>query len=271
MSFPCKLVYKFQKHDSRDYKFKAELHENSNSEIITITKPLQNNVVQKPTAKSPPSYIIGKQYTVLDQGTLGDCVANAFSFCISVQTNKVFSTSRLYHYAICRILDNTPLDQDDGTTIRTACRAIQNYGAVGEKVYPYNINNFANLPLLNIIQGAKFFKKFTYTFVNQDLMSVKNCLNTYGCPITFGFLVYSSFYNVNNSGLVSTPNTTTETLEGGHCMNIIGYNDSLNGGVFICVNSWGKIWGKNGICYIQYNYLMNKELAGDFCFTQFIF
>jgi C1A family cysteine protease len=268
--FPCKLVYRFQESSLHVPVFKAHYHEDKDIEVITTKVPSTDKIiVSKTTPKSPSSYQITKTFKIIDQGNLGDCVANAFSFCISVQTNQSFTTSRLYHYAVCRILDDTPLNQDNGTTVQTACNAIQNYGAIGENSYPYNVNKFANYPSLSILQGAKYFKKFTYTFVNQDLTSIKNCLNTYGCPIIFGFMVYSSFYNVNSSGIVTTPNTNTETLEGGHCMNIIGYNDSMNGGVFICANSWGTSWGKNGLCYIPYNYLMNSNLASDFCFTQF--
>jgi C1A family cysteine protease len=208
---------------------------------------------------------------ILDQGNIGSCVANAFAFCIAVQTKNALKISRLYHYANCRILDSTPLKQDNGTTIQTACAAIKNYGAASELSYPYNISVFSKFPPLTIYQGAKWFKTFSYVFVSQNLASIKNCLNTYKVPIIFGFFVYSSFMTntVSKTGIVPIPNTTIERRLGGHCMIIVGYNDTTQ--MFTCANSWGTSWGNKGYCYIPYNYLLNSKLAMDFCFTQFVF
>jgi len=179
--------------------------------------------------------------------------------------------SRLFHYAVSRVLQNSPLNQDAGTTIRTACKAIANYGAAAESSYPYNTSLFSVCPPLSTFQGSKYFRKFTYVFVNQDLTSIKNCLTTYKAPIIFGFLVYSSFLTrqVASTGMVPTPNVKAEQYKGGHCINTIGYNDTTQR--FTCVNSWGSYWGNKGVCYIPYDYLLNTSLARDFCFTQFIY
>jgi len=75
--------------------------------------------------------------------------------------------------------------------------------------------------------------------------------------------------NVASTGIVPKPNIATEKLQGGHCMNIIGYDDSKQW--FICANSWGTSWGNNGLCFIPYVYLLDSNLANDFCFTQFIY
>ena len=117
----------------------------------------------------------------------------------------------------------------------------------------------------------KKFKTFTYTFVEQKLQSIKSCFSTYKVPIIFGIMVYSSFMSdsVASNGIVPMPDTSNETLEGGHCMTMIGYNDNTQ--QFICANSWGKSWGNKGYCYIPYNYLLNPNLASDFCFVKFIF
>jgi len=228
-----------------------------NSNTTTITK------------SSPSSFIISSLGNILDQGNIGSCVSNAFAFCINTQTKNHFCISRLYHYTICRIIQNSPLNEDDGTTIRTGCKSISNWGAMDENNYSYNTKNFSQLPSLSYIKYAKYFKKFSYTFINQDKISLKNCLNTYKVPIIFGIMIYSSFYNTGPNGIVPFPNISNESLEGGHCMNIIGYDDSKSW--FICVNSWGKSFGNNGICYIPYNYILNTSLANDFCFTQFIY
>jgi C1A family cysteine protease len=271
MSRNYKLTYKFQKKDERDHIFKAVVSEDNELEHYTITKPKTNEVIKKTTKKSPLKLKIENLGNILDQENYGSCVANAFAFNINGQTKKTLTISRMYLYDFCRILDYTSLDQDYGTTLRTACSVIKKYGAVKENSYQYNEKNFYNLPSLSVLKQANYFKKFQYLFINQDLVTIKNYLNTYKNPIIFGFLVYSSFYDVNSSGIVSLPNTSTETLEGGHAMCIVGYNNSLNSGSFICANSWGKYWGDNGYCYIPYNYLLDPNLASDFCSAIFVY
>jgi C1A family cysteine protease len=271
MSHSYKLIYKFQKKDERDHVFQAFVSEDNISEYHTITKPKTNEVTKKITKKTPLKLTITRLGNILNQGNYGSCVANAFAYNINAQTNKTFNISRLYLYNYCRTIDFTSLDKDDGTTIRTACSAIKRYGALSENLFNYNNSNFSILPLLSIIQKSKYFKKFSYVFINQDLTTIKNYLMSYNSPIVFGFMVYNSFFDTDSNGIVAIPNTITETLEGGHCMLIVGYDDTLNNGSFICVNSWGTSWGKNGYCYIPYTYLLDSTLASDFCSTNFIY
>jgi len=267
-----KLLYKFQEKSENHPTYKAEIHPNlSFLELSTIKIPEKNSITSTSNKTSPPSFIISNIGNILDQGQLGDCVCNAFSFCINTVTKKNVNISRIYLYAICRILDNTPLNQDNGTTVHTACNSIKNYGSINENIIPYNINNFVNFPSINNFKNVNFFKNFTYSFVNQDILSIKNCLSNNSVPIIFGFIVYDSFMTntVASTGIVPMPNVHTENIQGGHCMNIIGYNDSTQ--LFTCVNSWGKSWGKNGECYMPYAYLLNPNLASDFCFIKFVY
>jgi C1A family cysteine protease len=265
------LNYKFQNKDDRDHVFITQIDEFKKHELSSITIPSKNAITVNKSKVSLNSFIIPKLAPILDQGDLGSCVCNAFSYCINTQTSNNVVISRLFLYAICRSLDYTSLDQDDGTTIRTACKSIQKYGAVSEKNYPYITSIFNDLPPLSVFKSSNYFKKFTYTFVNQDITSIKNCLNTYKVPIVFGFLVYDSFMNISvaNTGNVSIPDIKTEKLQGGHCMNIVGYNDETS--TFKCANSWGTSWGDKGYCYLPYDYLLNTTLASDFCFSQFIY
>jgi C1A family cysteine protease len=103
------------------------------------------------------------------------------------------------------------------------------------------------------------------------LTSLQAALQTYNAPIIFGFYVYSSFMtnSVANTGIVPLPNISSETLQGGHCMNIIGFDDSKQW--FVCANSWGASWGNNGLCYLPYAYLLNSNIAFDFCQPTFAY
>jgi C1A family cysteine protease len=262
------LSYKFQKIDERDYIFTASLDKTNQKEIITIKTKAGTTTISK--TESMPSFAVTNLPNIIDQGQIGDCVANAFYYTVMSQTKNTINLSRLYVYANCRCIDYTPLNRDDGTTIRTACNSILNYGVCLESVYPYN-SNFKILPPLNTYQNAKRFKTFSYQFVNQDLVSLKSALTNFKVPIVFGIMVYSSFMssNVYKTGIVPMPNTKTEKLLGGHCICMVGYDDSKQ--LFTCANSWGATWGDKGYFYLPYSYITNPSLANDFCVTNFVY
>lgn len=263
-----KLNYNFQVKDSRDYSHTTIVNPaNSNLELTSIIK--KGTQILKTVKASPTKFVISNLQPILNQGNLGTCVPNAFSFTISKQTTSNVVLSRLFLYNICRSLDFSPLNRDNGTTIRTACRAINNYGVCKENIYPYISANFSILPSLSAFQNSKRFRQFTYLFISQDVISIKNSLATYNSPIIFGIMVYPGFMSPPKSGIIPMPDLTKERLLGGHCITIVGYDDSTQ--MFMCSNSWGTGWGSNGYCYIPYNYITNSRLARDFCATTFIY
>jgi C1A family cysteine protease len=266
-----KLSYKFQEKDERDHTYTTELNVIPQFKLETTKITRNGKLLLKTSKATPNNYTVTNLPSIIDQGELGACVTNAFFYCVNKQTNKTVNLSRLFLYALCRCVDYTPLNQDDGTTIRTACKSINQYGVCKENIYPYVTSKYMNLPPLNVFNSSKKFKKFIYTFINQDLASIKNCLYTNNTPIIFGFMVYSSFMTIDvaNTGVVPQPNTSNETLEGGHCMCIVGYNDTTQ--QFKCANSWGTSWGQSGYCYLPYSYILDSNLASDFCFTQFVY
>ena len=75
--------------------------------------------------------------------------------------------------------------------------------------------------------------------------------------------VYESFESpqVAKTGIVPMP-TQDESCLGGHCMAIVGYDNSKK--AFKVRNSWGESWGLQGYCWIPYEYLTNVSLASDF-------
>lgn len=243
-----KLNYTFQKHDSRDFKFAPTTHYDKNKNKLpdnfTITR------------------YIGK---ILDQGNLGSCVSNAFAKYINIRSNNTVKISRLFHYYCGRAIEGDSSLEDTGLDIRQAAKIIAKYGACPEQACPYDISKFNSLPSLDAFKQSKYFKKYTYSFVDQDIESLKKCIHNTNSPIIFGINVYSSFFSqeVANTGEVPIPNINIEKLEGGHCILMIGYNDDTR--KFKCLNSWGNNWGSNGIFYLPYDYVTDSNLAADFC------
>jgi C1A family cysteine protease len=258
-----KFAYKFQKKDERDYTIKVV----DDKIVIKTSKSTTTNSV----SNLHPTFTISYLGNILDQGDIGSCTCNSAALIINTMTKNSLNLSRLFLYALCRIYDNSSLDQDCGTTIRTVCNIIQNYGFCLEKIYPYNTILFSKFPPLNTFKSSNLLKKFTYYAVNQDLQSLKQCLITYNEPITFGILIYDSFMtaSVASTGIVPMPDTTKEELQGGHCVTMIGYNDNTSS--FICANSWGTNWGNKGLFYLPYAYVLDKNLSSDFFRYSFIY
>ena len=221
--------------------------------------------VKAKAATIPTQFTLPKLLSPYNQGSVGNCVANAFAYSIRHQITGL-SLSRLQLYAICRILDNTPLSQDDGTTVKTACAALRKYGTCAETVYPFVEANALSLPPLTAFNSSKLLSpNFTYLFVESTMPAIKSAINLYKVPIVFVIAVYDSFLSnaVAISGQVPMPDESKEDLQGYHCVVLVGYNDAQQQA--LCVNSWGTAWGKRGTFMLPYAYVENDDLAFDFC------
>ena len=257
-----KFNYVFQEKDDRDHISAASISEKGHTKLCVKRGDKLTAAV---VPKLPLSYMPSKLGNILDQGNLGTCVANAFQYTVSVQTNKAAIPSRLMLYAIARCIDGTSLMADDGTTVRTACQELSKYGCCAETLYPYIEDKYSLMPPMSAFIGSKLFRQFKYSFINQDLASLKAALFVNKCPIIFGISVYDSFMTdaVAATGTVPMPDKVNETNIGGHCIVMVGYSDSAK--VLYCVNSWGTSWGNRGTFSLPYDYVMDSDLAGDFC------
>ncbi len=74
----------------------------------------------------------------------------------------------------------------------------------------------------------------------------KNAIAAVG-PVVAGMAVFSDFYSYDSGIYEKTPSAT---LEGLHCICVVGYNDA--DGYWIIKNSWGSNWGEGGFCRIAY-------------------
>jgi hypothetical protein len=247
------LNYKFQEVDLRDI-----YHQTNNS--IT-NNSITNNLIT-PEISDEIFSLRNNMPHILDQGQLGSCVSNAICLFLGYLDKKLIA-SRLYIYFNGRAISNFILEQDTGISVRNGCKSVAKYGTCSELIWPYNIQQFASLPSFTAYNSTVKLNNFSYLAVYQTLTSIIHCL-TENYPILFGFLVYESFFSpiVTSTGIVSMPNTTTETLQGGHCCVIVGYDSTKK--LFICANSWGTSWGDKGYFYLPYNYILSPQLAGDF-------
>ena len=237
-----------QKEDKRDYMYEPHLLETPSTHFLSDVQMI-----------SCP---------ILDQGSLGSCVSNATYALFYILSTRKISLSRLQLYMTSRAIDGSSLTEDAGATVRGCMKAVSKYGLTNENIWSYNILNFDKLAPSDAFRNLYKLNKFVYTFIKQDLNSIKQVLAS-GKPIIIGILIYSSFESNNafNYGIISIPNTTKEELLGGHAILLIGYDDKTK--VFKFQNSWGIGWGDKGYGYMPYDYVLDNNLAFDLCTVTF--
>lgn len=244
------LNYIFQPRDPRDKSLKMRYKAPINESLLPKKADLELNWGE-----------------VVDQGDVGSCVANSVAYCIRFVRQRekltVYQPSRLYIYYYGRQIEGFSTSEDSGMFIRSGYKAVAKHSVCSEKNWPYNTDKFDVEPNLGARNAAAFHRKFEYLAVDHDLPSIKKCLAD-GYPISFGFTVFASFMSaeVARTGIVPMPDFANEQQFGGHAVTMVGYDDETR--LFKIVNSWGPQWGRNGFCYMPYDFLLNWKYANDF-------
>ncbi len=204
---------------------------------------------------------------VLDQQNLGSCcfqsTSNVLLFLMNKEgLEKKYQPSRLFMYYFTRFLEDK-VEEDSGAEISDVMKAVYAFGAPSEDKWPYDITKFKVKPPLEAIKAArKHLDNFEYFSVKQDLKVMKQVLAD-GLPIIIGIALFDSFFyeETLKTGIVPIPKVT-EQIAGGHCLNIISYNDETE--CFTVQNSWGTEVGNKGFFDIPYEYILNPNLGMDY-------
>lgn len=97
----------------------------------------------------------------------------------------------------------------------------------------------------------------------QSLLEMKKAIAS-GYPVVFGIQVYSSFFKMEHqkSGSIPMPDTSSETLHGGHAILAVAYDDTSERVTFR--NTWGAEWGDGGCGTLPYEYFdQDRSLANS--------
>lgn len=206
--------------------------------------------------------------SILDQKNLGVCAlcatSNLLKYLLMKEKHTVFQPSRLYLYWNTRVsIERSPPNEDTGVAIADVCKALTKYHVCDEDIWPYIIDNFSILPPLEAYKNANLHKQLVYKKVPQNINNIKNVLVS-GYPIIFGIQIFNSFETeeVMKTGIVPIPNKKNDSLLGGHAILLVGYNDETK--KFKIMNSWGSEVGQKGYFELDYDYVLDKDLASDF-------
>lgn len=147
----------------------------------------------------------------------------------------------------------------NGGSPNAAAAWLQSVGDAPYSYYPYTATNGTCSAALSGWQSqtTKISGVVQVTTTAPTVNALKAALNTYG-PLATTMAVYEDFFYYT-TGVYEH---TTGVYEGGHAIELIGYNDA--GQYFICKNSWGTDWGEAGFFEIGYTELTSAtEFAQD--------
>ena len=216
----------------------------------------------------PSEFVLPIKLNVYDQKNLGSCTANSGCSCYKYeasQLGKQMEPSRLFLYYNTREIEGT-VNEDSGAYIRDVFKALNKRGLCEEKYFPYIESTFRNRPSQEAYNNGLKYQTTKYTAVPKSLTTIKQTLYS-GAAISFGFLVYSSFFDnwSSTTGDMPIPKKG-ERVEGGHAVTIYGYSDAKQ--AFYILNSWGNGWGKNGYFWMPYSFLLSDNASDFWCIDE---
>jgi len=192
---------------------------------------------------------------VENQSHLGSCTGNAIAGAYELLLNKEIpqkyvELSRLFVYYNSRLIEGT-VDTDTGAYIRDGIKAVKKYGICSEKVWPYNISNFATVPPTASYDDAKTrnIKNYYRLFGLEDILDAL----TQDIPVVFSMKVYEEFDDLTDSDnyTIHLPDELESPI-GGHAMCLVGYD--LESQRLLSRNSFGPNWCLGGYCWIDFSY-----------------
>ena len=231
---------------------------------IKKDKPDDRDYIYKGPLKDSelPSNVDLREYAdeIEDQGHIGSCVGNATSsglelYCHAQLDKSDINFSRLFVYWNARELGG--IEGDNGAYLRDGMKSCNKYGICHEADWKYNEAEVNTKPPHEAYEAAAANVVTKYERIEvSDINSFKSYLSRERKSILIGMGLGEKFLDI--SGSLSEQNypainDSDNKLIGGHAINVVGYDDNLNGGSFIVENSWGTRWGDNGYFALKYS------------------
>jgi C1A family cysteine protease len=183
---------------------------------------------------------------VKNQGPCGSCVA--FGTCASIEAMvrvkmKDSGLAIDLSEAFCQFCGGGSCS---GWKLASGLEFAKTTGVVDEACMPYRPENMDCESERCSDWESRLTKINSYTG-HASAEARKNAIASVG-PVVAGMAVYNDFYGYGG-GIYEK--THSATLEGYHCICVVGYNDAE--GYWIIKNSWGPNWGEGGFCKIAYS------------------
>lgn len=201
---------------------------------------------------------------VSNQGAQGSCVGWALgyyykSFQESVERGwSLASPEHQFSPAfIYNLRPTSNCERDGGMSFYAGFTILEDKGAASLAAFPYNVADICTQPSPAVLQHAWDYRidSFAPLYMREGTANVNTlkALLAEGRPFAIAVPVYSSFYRLTASDPLLRRPADGETFYGGHAMFVVGYDDAMGG--FKTVNSWGSSWGRDGYCYLAYDFV----------------
>ncbi len=204
---------------------------------------------------------------IVNQGQLGSCtgnaIANALSYLQEIEGESLVYPSRLFIYYNERVIEGDT-GTDAGANIMDGITSVVSTGYCAETDWPYDVTAFATKPPAQAYTDAAKDLVQKYQKVMIDANAIQSALAS-GFPVIVGFDVYDSFMS-STSGDIPMPDLNTETIQGGHAVIVVGYDQGTQR--FKFANSWGTSWGNRGYGTLPFAYLGSSTYGGDYWIVQ---
>ncbi|MGC4114845.1 MAG: C1 family peptidase [Myxococcales bacterium] len=194
------------------------------------------------------------------QGRQGSCVGWATSYAARSILHKrqtgadlAFSPSFIYN--------QIGKSSCQGSYLVRALETMEKTGDLPLSEFAYDQKSCTRRPSPDEKERAADYRIVGFTRLTVDSDDYRNNATAVkqhlaqGAPVVIGMKVGGTFETEMQGRRVWRP--TEDDYEfrgdwGGHAMAVIGYDDSLEGGAFELMNSWGDDWGDGGVAFVKY-------------------
>ena len=197
----------------------------------------------------PDSYQLPFLPPVKNQGNVSSCVAHATSQILEYFAQKELGDfiplSTDFIYGMQGVLFER---LDSGMFLRDACKIVKEYGDCAKDTIPTNTEQPKCTKRLEetltdaIYAEAANFRTASYAFCKGD-NAVKHALINYG-PVLGSAKWYDDYLIDDNNVIVFDKSSDY----GYHAIMVYGWNEHG----WLCQNSWGKRWNKNGLFVLPF-------------------
>lgn len=239
----------------------------------------KNNTAGFTNSATGDSYL-PKQYSyvennkivnIKDQGKYGTCWA--FATLTALETSLM--PEQKFDFSEDNMIYNNALSddiQDGGEYIRAMAYLMSWKGPVLEKNDPYGDGKTnKNLKAVKHVQEAEIIPSKDYNQIKEKIFKYGGVESSMYMSMS-GADSNSMYYNKKNNAYCYKGNNKPN-----HDVVIVGWDDDFSkdyfndktiegNGAFICVNSWGKNFGDNGIFYISY--YDDRIGSNNVCYTK---
>ncbi len=219
--------------DDRDYKF---------NDLINCN------------AVYPEKYISPLPYYRLNQGYTNMCTAFAASMARYMYELNDSKNTELLSYSYIYANRSQGDYKGEGLVIRQALNNLVKNGVC-------YLNSFNDMGDYQSVYRKYTTRRFilddeahpyrisSYYSLNND-NEIKQAVVTSGCAVV-SYNVYDNWYNTKSDGKIGY---NSGKFYGAHCVLIVGWDNNE----WIILNSWGNIWGDNGLGYIPMSVIKNE-------------